>query len=84
MTKRKQEQLARLLAEKEQEERHDHEYFAEVRRRRDETLHVLGVHAGASEVVQRRAAEAGISIEQMIRVVDQLPTDWIQQTASRP
>ncbi len=81
MTKRKEEQLARLLAEKEQEERHDHEFFAEARRRRGETLRVLGIDAEAAEIVQRRAAESGIGMQRMLALLARLTNDWLQKNA---
>lgn len=79
MTKRDEERLAKLLAEKEKEEKHDHEFFAEARRRKDETLRVLGVHVGAMEAVQRRAVEVGISIDQMIRVIEELSVEQMEE-----
>lgn len=78
MTKKEEEQLAKLLKKKEEVEQHDRELVAEVRRRRTEILQILGVNAKVSEVVQRRAAEAGISVEQMVCVIEELPEENLQ------
>lgn len=78
MTKKEEEQLAKLLKKKEEAEQHDRELVAEVRRRRTEILQILGVNAKVSEVVQRRAAEAGISVEQMVCVIEELPEENLQ------
>lgn len=83
MTKREQEQLARLLEKKEREEKHDHEFFAEVRRRKEEVLRILDINEEAERTVQNRAAAAGVTIEQMISLIDRLPTEWIQKTINR-
>lgn len=83
MTKREQEQLQRLLEKKEREEKHDHEFFAEVRRRKAEVLRVLDVDLDAAQAVQNRAAVSGVTTEQMISLIDRLPTEWIQKTINR-
>lgn len=79
MTKREREQLERLLAKKQEEEKHDHDFFAEVRRRRTEVLRVLDVDAEAAQVVQRRAADAGISTEQLCSAVSRIDPEWLRQ-----
>lgn len=83
MTKREQEQLQRLLEKKEREEKHDHEFFAEVRRRKAEVLRVLDVDLDAAQAVQNRAAASGVTIAQLISLIDRLPTEWIQKTINR-
>lgn len=83
MTKREKEQLERLLQKKEQEEKHDHEFFSEVRRRKAEVLRILDINEEAARTVQNRAAAAGVTIEQMISLIDRLPTEWIQKTINR-
>lgn len=84
MTKREQEQLARLLEKKEREEKHDHEFFSEVRRRRAEVLRVLDVDADAAGAVQNRAVAAGITTEQMTKLINKLRPEWIQNVINRP
>lgn len=79
MTKREQEQLERLLAKKEAEEAHDREFFAEVRRRRTDVLRVLDVDAEAAQVVQRRAADAGISMGQLSSAISRIDPEWLRQ-----
>lgn len=83
MTKREQEQLQRLLEKKEREEKHDHEFFAEVRRRKAEVLRILDINEEAARTVQNRAAVSGVTIEQMISLIDRLPTEWIQKAINR-
>lgn len=83
MTKREQEQLQRLLEKKEREEKHDHEFFSEVRRRKSEVLRILDINEESARAVQNRAADAGITTEQMISLIDRLPTEWIQKTINR-
>lgn len=79
MTKREREQLERLMAKKQEEEAHDHDFFAEVRRRRTEVLRVLDVDAEAAQVVQRRAAEAGISMGQLCSAISRINPEWLRQ-----
>ena len=83
MTKREQEQLQRLLEKKEREEKHDHEFFSEVRRRKVEVLRILDINEESARMVQNRAADAGITTEQMISMIDRLPTEWIRKTINR-
>lgn len=83
MTKREREQLERLLEKKEREEKHDHEFFAEVRRRKAEVLRVLDVDLDAAQAVQNRAAASGVTIAQLTSLIDRLPTEWIQKAISR-
>lgn len=83
MTKREQEQLQRLLEKKEREEKHDHEIFSEVRRRKVEVLRILDINEESARMVQNRAADAGITTEQMISLIDRLPTEWIRKTINR-
>ena len=83
MTKREQEQLQRLLEKKEREEKHDHELFSEVRRRKSEVLRTLDISEEAARAVQNRAAVSGVTIEQMIGLIDKLPPEWIQKTINR-
>lgn len=83
MTKREQEQLQRLLEKKEREEKHDHEFFSEVRRRKVEVLRILDINEESARMVQNRAADAGITTEQMISLIDRLPTEWIQKAINR-
>ena len=83
MTKREQEQLQRLLEKKEREEKHDHEFFSEVRRRKVEVLRILDINEESARMVQNRAADAGITTEQMISLIDRLPTEWIRKTINR-
>ena len=83
MTKREQEQLQRLLEKKEREEKRDHEFFAEVRRRKAEVLRILDINEEAARTVQNRAAVSGVTIEQMISLIDRLPTEWIQKAINR-
>lgn len=83
MTKREQEQLQRLLEKKEREEKHDHEFFSEVRRRKVEVLRILDINEESARRVQSRAADAGITTEQMISLIDRLPTEWIRKTINR-
>lgn len=83
MTKREREQLARLLEKKEREEKHDHEFFSEVRRRKVEVLRILDINEESARMVQNRAADAGITTEQMISLIDRLPTEWIWKTINR-
>lgn len=83
MTKREQEQLQRLLEKKEREEKHDHKFFAEVRRRKAEVLRILDINEEAARTVQNRAAVSGVTIEQMISLIDRLPTEWIQKAINR-
>lgn len=83
MTKREQEQLQRLLEKKEREEKHDHEFFAEVRRRKAEVLRVLDVDLDAAQAVQNRAAASGVTIEQLTSLIGRLPPEWIQKTINR-
>lgn len=79
MTKREREQLERLLAKKQAEEAHDHDFFAEVRRRRTEVLRVLDVDAEAAQVVQRRAADAGITMEQCCSAIRRISPEWLRK-----
>lgn len=79
MTKREQEQLERLLAKKQAEEQHDHDFFAEVRRRRAEVLRVLDVDAEAVQMVQRHAVEIGISERQLCDFVCKIRPEWIRR-----
>ncbi len=83
MTKREQEQLQRLLEKKEREEKHDHEFFSEVRRRKVEVLRILDINEESARMVQNRAADAGITTEQMISLIGRLPTEWIRKTINR-
>lgn len=83
MTKREQEQLARLLEKKEREEKHNHEFFAEVRRRKAEVLRILDINEEAAQAVQNQAVNAGISTEQMISLIDRLPTEWVRKAINR-
>lgn len=83
MTKREQEQLQRLLEKKEREEKHDHEFFAEVRRRKAEVLRILDINEEAARTVQNLAAAAGVTIGQMTCLIDRLPPEWIQKTINR-
>lgn len=83
MTKREQEQLQRLLEKKEREEKHDHEFFSEVRRRKVEVLRILDINEESARMVQNRAADAGITTEQMISLIDRLPTEWIRKAINR-
>lgn len=83
MTKREQEQLQRLLEKKEREEKHDHEFFSEVRRRKVEVLRILDINEESARMVQNRAADAGITTEQMLSLIDRLPTEWIRKTINR-
>ena len=83
MTKREQEQLQRLLEKKEREEKHDHEFFSEVRRRKVEVLRILDINEESARMVQNRAADAEITTEQMISLIDRLPTEWIRKTINR-
>ena len=83
MTKREREQLARLLEKKEREEKHDHEFFSEVRRRKVEVLRILDINEESARMVQNRAADAGITTEQLISLIDRLPTEWIWKTINR-
>lgn len=83
MTKREQEQLQRLLEKKEREEKHDHEFFSEARRRKAEVLRILDISEEAARAVQNRAAVSGVTIEQMIGLIDKLPPEWIQKTINR-
>lgn len=82
MTKREREQLERLLEKKEREEKHDHEFFSEARRRKAEVLRVLDIEESV-RAVQGRAEAAGISTEQMINLINHLPPEWIQRAISR-
>ncbi len=79
MTKREREQLERLLEKKEREEKHDHEFFSEVRRRKAEVLRILDINEEAAQAVQNRAADAEIPTEQMINLVDRLSSEWIRK-----
>ena len=79
MTKREQEQLERLLAKKQQEEQHDHDFFAEVRRRRTEVLRVLDVDAEMVQAIQTRAAEVGISERQLCDHVCNISVEWMRE-----
>lgn len=83
MTKREQEQLARLLEKKEREEKHDHEFFAEVRKRKGEVLRILDINEEAIQVIQNRAAASGVTIEQLIGLIDKLRPEWIQKAINR-
>lgn len=83
MTKREQEQLARLLEKKEREEKHDHEFFAEVRKRKGEVLRILDINEEAVQVMQNRAAASGVTIAQLTSLIDRLPTEWIQKATNR-
>lgn len=83
MTKREQEQLARLLEKKEREEKHDHEFFSEVRRRKSEVLRVLDVDLDAAQAVQNQAKAAGITTEQMTKLINKLRPEWIQNAINR-
>ena len=83
MTKREREQLERLLEKKEREEKHDHEFFSEVRRRKAEVLRVLDINEDAAQAVQNRAEAAGIPTEQMINLINHLSPEWIQRAISR-
>ncbi len=49
MTKREQERLEALLQKKEAEEKADKEFFANVRKRKDEVLKVLGANGTEPE-----------------------------------
>lgn len=79
MTKREQEQLERLLAKKQAEEQHDHDFFAEVRRRRAEVLRVLDVDPEAVQMIRTRAAEVGISERQLCDFIYKIKKEWIQR-----
>lgn len=83
MTKREREQLERLLEKKEREEKHDHEFFAEVRRRKTEVLRILDINEEAARMVQNRATDAGITTEQMISLINRLSPEWIQKAINR-
>ena len=83
MTKREQEQLQRLLEKKEREEKHDHEFFSEVRRRKVEVLRILDINEEAARMVQNRATDAGITTEQMISLINRLSPEWIQKAINR-
>lgn len=83
MTKREQEQLQRLLEKKEREEKHDHEFFSEVRRRKSEVLRILDINEESARAVQNRAAVSGVTIEQLTCLIDRLPPEWIQKTVNR-
>lgn len=83
MTKREREQLERLLQKKEQEEKHDHEFFAEVRRRKAEVLQILGINEEATQAVQNRADDAGITTEQMINLINKFSPEWIQKVINK-
>lgn len=83
MTKREREQLERLLEKKEREEKHDHEFFSEVRRRKSEVVRILDINEEAVQAVQSRAEAAGIPIEQMINLINHLSPEWVQRAISR-
>ena len=83
MTKREREQLERLLEKKEREEKHDHEFFSEVRRRKSEVVRILDINEEAVQAVQNRAEATGIPTEQMINLINHLSPEWIQRAISR-
>lgn len=82
MTKREQEQLERLLAKKRTEEQHDHDFFAEVRRRRAEVLRVLDVNVEVVRMIQTRAVEIGVSERQLCDAMYKIRPEWIKQSLS--
>ena len=79
MTAREEAQLEKLLKKKEKEEAATKAFFTQVKRRRKEVIHALGLEEMATvyESIKGKAAESGVSIAELLPVLQMVPADWI-------
>lgn len=79
MTSREMEQLQRLLDKKAKEEQENKEFFTEIKKRRREVLAVLDIDKASYDIIMHKAANVGVTIEQLADVVQRIPSDWIHK-----
>ena len=85
MTAREKAQLERLLQKKEQEEAAEKEFFTQVKRQRKKVIHVLKLEEAevAYEFLKTKAAESGVSVTELLPVLQMVPNDWIHKQAQK-
>lgn len=85
MTAREKAQLERLLKKKEEEEAKEKAFFTEVKRQRKKVVHVLGLEEMATvyESIKEKAAEAGVSVAELLTALQKIPADWIYRQAHK-
>ena len=85
MTARERAQLERLLQKKEQEEAAEKEFFTQAKRQRKKVIHVLGLEEAeaAYTALQAKAAESGVSVAELLPVLQMIPADWIYKQAHK-
>ena len=85
MTAREKAQLERLLQKKEQEEAETKAFFTQVKRRRKEVMHALGLEEAVPvhKAIREKAAEAGVSVAELLTALQKIPADWIYRQAHK-
>lgn len=85
MTAREKAQLERLLQKKEQEEAATKAFFTQIKRRRKEVVHALGLEEAeaAYTALQVKAEQAGASMNEFLSFVQKLPPEWIYKQTHR-
>ena len=81
MTAREEAQLEKLLKKKEEEEAATKAFFTQVKRRRKEAVHALGLEEAVAvhEAMKKKAEQAGVTVEEFLSVVQGLPNDWVNR-----
>ena len=85
MTAREKAQLERLLQKKEQEEAATKVFFTQIKRRRKEVVHALGLEEAeaAYTALQTKASASGVSVAELLPVLQMIPADWIYKQAHK-
>lgn len=85
MTAREKAQLERLLQKKEQEEAATKAFFTQIKRRRKEVVHALGLEEAeaAYTALQVKASKSGVSVAELLPVLQMIPADWIYKRAHK-
>lgn len=85
MTAREEAQLEKLLKKKEEEEAATKAFFTQVKRQRKKVIHVLGLEEAeaAYTALQVKASKSGVSVAELLPVLQMIPADWIYKRAHK-
>lgn len=85
MTAREEAQLEKLLKKKEEEEAATKAFFTQVKRQRKKVIHVLGLEEAeaAYTALQTKASASGVSVAELLPVLQMIPADWIYKQAHK-